>query len=84
MKKSKILAATMASIVMTGTLGSCSFVPGENVEPDVYGPPESYEESVEESASAVEPESVEGFDPVENIEPDVYGPPEAFEDAEEK
>ena len=38
MKKSRILAAAMASIAMTGALGSCGFSPDENVEPDVYGP----------------------------------------------
>lgn len=71
MKKSRILAAAMASIAMTGALGSCSFSPGENVEPDVYGPPESYEEPTEEEPSG-------DFDPAENIEPAVYGPPGSF------
>ena len=58
MKKSKILAAAMASAALTGMLGACSFSPEENVEPDVYGPPESYEEPAEESAdeSSEEPE----------------------------
>ena len=39
MKKSRILAAAMASIALTGTLSSCAFSPEENNEPDVYGPP---------------------------------------------
>lgn len=72
MKASKILAAAMASIAMTGALGSCAFSPDENVEPDVYGPPESYEEPIEE------PESAEEYDPAQNMEPDVYGPPGTF------
>lgn len=78
MKKSKILAAAMASAALTGMLGACSFSPEENVEPDVYGPPESYEEPAEESAEepAEEPES--DYDPSVNIEPGVYGPPGAF------
>ena len=76
MKKSKFLAAAMASIALTGALGSCSFSPGENVEPDVYGPPESYEEPV------VDQESDEEYDPAENIEPDVYGPSEAFDSSD--
>ncbi len=73
MKKSRILAAAMASIALTGTLSSCAFSPEENNEPDVYGPPRSYEEPVEEPESEAEP--TEDYDPVMNIEPDVYGPP---------
>ena len=78
MKKSKILAAAMASAALTGMLGACSFSPEENVEPDVYGSPESYEEPAEESAEepAEEPES--DYDPSVNIEAGVYGPPGAF------
>ena len=68
MKKSKVLAAAMASIAMTGTLSSCAFSPDWNQEPDVYGPPESYEEPVEE------PESAEEYEPELNVEPGVYGP----------
>lgn len=78
MKRSRIIAAAMASIVMTGALGSCGFVPGENSEPDVYGPPSAYEddEDVRDESSSV---STGEFDPELNVEPDVYGPPSAFE-----
>ncbi len=78
MKKSRIMAAAMASIAMTGALGSCSYSPHENVEPDVYGPPESYEEPVEEPESADEPESTDDYEAEMNIEPGVYGPPGSF------
>ena len=73
MKKSKVLAAAMASIAMTGSISSCGYNACENVEPDVYGPPSSYEEPVEN------PGSTEEYDPVMNMEPAVYGPPEAFD-----
>ncbi len=63
----------MASIALSGTLGSCSFLPGGNCQPNVYGPPPAYDEGAESAASG-------GYDPEENIEPDVYGPPEMMED----
>ena len=78
MKKSKILAAAMASAALTGMLGACSFSPEENVEPDVYGPPESYEEPAEESADESSEEPETDYEPSDNIEPGVYGPPGAF------
>ena len=71
MKKSRIIAASMASIALTGTLGSCGFSPDENAEPDVYGPPSSYEDTAEASGSGE-------YDPIVNIEPAVYGPPEMY------
>jgi hypothetical protein len=73
MKKSKVLAAAMASIALTGSISSCASNACENVEPDVYGPSTPYEEPVEE------PESAEEYDPVMNTEPTVYGPPKAYE-----
>ena len=78
MKKSKILAAAMASAALTGMLGACSFSPEENVEPDVYGSPESYEEPAEESADESSEEPETDYEPADNIEPGVYGPPGAF------
>ena len=90
MKKSKILAAAMASIAMTGSISSCSYNACYNLEPDVYGPPQPYEDPVDESnpqednGFSQNGESVESeeYDPILNIEPGVYGPPEAFEDAD--
>ena len=57
MKKNRALAAAMASIALTGALGSCSFAPDENVEEDVYGPPQPYEDPIDEPESVGEPES---------------------------
>ena len=73
MKKSKVLAAAMASIALTGSLSSCAYNACENVEPDVYGPPASYEDPVDGT------EPSEEYDPIKNIEPTVYGPPEAYD-----
>ena len=78
MKKNRALAAAMASIALTGALGSCSFAPDENVDEDVYGPPQPYEDPIDEPESVGEPESAGEYDPEENMEPEVYGPPEAF------
>ena len=72
MKKSRIIAAAMASIALTGTLCSCGFSPDENVEPDVYGPPASYDDTAEEPV-------IGDYEPIENMEPCVYGPPEMYE-----
>ena len=71
MKKSKVLAAAMASVALTGTLGSCSFDPENDREPDVYGPPASFEEPAD-SVSSTE------YLPSVNVEPNVYGPPEVM------
>ncbi len=83
MKKSRILAAAMASIALTGTLSSCRYLPSDNIEPDVYGPPAPYEEPSEEPAEAQSEEPADttdpAFDPERNIEPGVYGPPSAFD-----
>ncbi|MBQ9900985.1 MAG: hypothetical protein IJM51_01155 [Clostridia bacterium] len=79
MKKSKMLAAAMASIALTGSLGSCAFNACENVEPDVYGPPQPYEDPVEEPESAEEPAPSGEYDPIYNMQPGVYGPPETME-----
>ena len=63
MKKSKLLAAVMASIALTGGISGCGFDPSYNDEPDVYGPPMPYEEPDEEEPEVTEdveePQSVE-------------------------
>ena len=63
MKKSKLLAAVMASIALTGGISGCGFDPFYNDEPDVYGPPMPYEEPDEEEPEVTEdvekPQSVE-------------------------
>ena len=46
MKKSQAIAAAMASIALTGTLGGC-FDPAKNEVVDVYGPPPAREEEDE-------------------------------------
>ena len=50
---------------------SCSFDPENNREPDVYGPPASFEEPAD-SVSSTE------YLPSVNVEPNVYGPPEVM------
>ena len=47
------------------------FVPEDNCEPDVYGPPASFEEPAD-SVSSTE------YLPSVNVEPNVYGPPEVM------
>ena len=63
MKKSKLIAAVMASIALTGGISGCGFDPFYNDEPDVYGPPMPYEEPDEEEPEVTEdveePQSVE-------------------------
>lgn len=71
------------------TLAGCNnYNPANNVAPDVYGPPEIFEEPAEEDDVETEEaddwenetdESKDSFSPEDNIEPDVYGPPEFFE-----
>lgn len=65
MKKSKTLAAAMASLALTGSIAGCTFGPEENVEEDVYGPPqpyEEYEDETDETESIDEAASVDGTD----------------------
>ncbi len=49
-----------------------TFDPSENDNPDVYGPPDMFDE----------PE-IEEFDPSENLNPLVYGPPEMFDNSDD-
>lgn len=65
MKKSKTLAAAMASLALTGSIAGCTFGPEENVEEDVYGPPQPYEECEEEPE---ETEPVEEPAPVDSTD----------------
>ena len=55
MKKSRILAAAMASIVLTGALASCGkdedLQSEENVNVCVYGPPPGYSEESGDNAA---------------------------------
>lgn len=84
MKKKKWLAAAMASVALTGALGSCDFNPLHNDEPTVYGPPPSYEDPDDRVSSGMMNEMSSGtYDPERNIEPDVYGPPDPYEEPEE-
>ncbi len=56
MKKSRILAAAMASIAISGTLASCGedkeFEAENNMNVCVYGPPEYFEGSSDEDEAA--------------------------------
>ena len=63
MKKSKLIAAVMASIALTGGISGCGFDPSYNDEPDVYGPPMPYEEPDEE-----EPEVTEDVEESQSVE----------------
>lgn len=92
MKKSKALAAAMASLLLTGTMKGCSFNPGDNQEEDVYGPPQPYEEPVDEPVEEAEESSFpdtdnpsgsetavsDDYNAEVNMEPGVYGPPSVF------
>ena len=71
-------------------LVGCSFAPEQNIEPDVYGPPEEfYEEPAEaeeteapvitESQNETEEDLELEFDAEMNEEICIYGPPEMFE-----
>lgn len=56
MKKSRILAAAMASIVLTGALASCGkdeekFESDNNANVCVYGPPPAYSDEAGDNAA---------------------------------
>lgn len=71
-------------------LAGCSFSPEQNIEADVYGPPEEYYEEPAEAGEIVTPgptaseneteEELElEFDAEMNEEICIYGPPEMFD-----
>lgn len=67
---------TAAGILAVLSLGSATFLPGCNLQPTVYGPPDDYDPSTNEVEDVYGPP--DDFDPEENEAVCVYGPPEDF------
>ena len=70
MKKNKLLATAMTSIIMTGTLSGCAneiYDPHKNIEEQMYGPP------------PMSSERVVPYRPSDNRMQPAYGPPPTSE-----